>query len=1008
MKTKHFLTFILLFLATHVFSQETFPINGINDDRSRTYAFINATIMVAPGQVLPKAMLLIQQGKIVAVGTKIEIPNNAIIIDCDGKYIYPSFIDAYSSYGQPELPKAAEGFNFQAPPQFESKKLGPYGWNQAIHPEINAINDFKKDLKMSEQLRNQGFAVAISHIKDGIARGTGMAVSLANKKENELVLKPYVGQYFSFSKGSSTQSYPSSMMGSVALLRQTFLDAGWYAKNPNEELNLSLQAFLNNKSLPQIFETDDKWSAIRADRIGDEFGTQYIIKANCDGYQRINELANTKATFILDLNFPSLIDVENPIDANNVSLAQLMHWELAPQNLAQFEKNKIPFCLTAANLPDINNFLKNLRLAIKNGLSELQALTALTTMPATLFGIADQAGTLESGKRANFFICNKPIFNDKAQILSHWVDGEKYETMPTNNQVSVGRFNINVYQGPTTIFWGYLMLKDNNSGVIYKNNDTIECKYSLKDKSISLQFFFKKEGKKEKSVYNFGGLINNNQITAYGIGDEGQALTLSGKLMEVTPENNDSPKNIAADNTVKNLSTIVYPFNGYGNAKVPEMQTTLFKNATVWTNEAEGVLKETDVLVQNGKISLIAKNISAPVNCKVVDATGKHLTAGIIDEHSHIAAFSINEGAQSITSEVRIKDNLYPDDINIYRQLSGGVTSSHILHGSANTIGGQTQLIKLRWGANDQQLMFEGWTPFIKFALGENVKRTAASTNNRYPNTRMGVEQILDNAFAQAKQYQQALQTNPAATRRDLELDALVEILEKKRFITCHSYVASEIISAMRIGEKYGFVFNTFTHILEGYKVADLMKKHGANVSTFSDWYGYKMEVHDAIAYNASLMNQVGLNVCINSDDAEMARRLNQEAAKVIRYGGCSEEEALKMVTLNPAKALHVEDRVGSIKLKKDADLVLWSHHPLSIYAKAEITMIEGVVYFDRTEDETKQKHVDQLRQQLIQKALKEKKKGVAAKPPLMNKGAFELKCSDHQDIDDELEHINY
>ncbi|MCX8472453.1 MAG: amidohydrolase family protein, partial [Sediminibacterium sp.] len=911
--------------------------------------------------------------------------------------------------GQPELPKATEGFNFLAPPQFESKKVGPYGWNQAIHPENNAINDFKKDLKLSEQLRNQGFGVAISHFKDGIARGTGIAVSLANKKENELVLKPYIGQYFSFSKGASTQSYPSSIMGSVALLRQTLLDAAWYAKNPNEELNLSLQAMIDNKALPQIFETTDKWAAMRADRIGDEFGIQYIIKANCDAYQRINEIANTKATFILDLNFPILIDVENPIDANNVSLAQLMHWELAPQNLAQFEKNNIPFCLTAAELSDLNSFLKNLRLAVKNGLSETQALKALTIFPATLFGIADQVGTLESGKRANFFITNKPIFDEKSTMVSHWIDGEKYETTPPPPQNAFGRFSINVQQGSSTIFWGNLHLKDNNSGVIYKNNDTIDCKYTLKDKSISLQLSInKKENKKEKEVYSFGGIINDKQINAWGTSADGQPLTLVGTLLATDPEKTDSAKNVTSNVNTKNLSSVVYPFNGYGNSTLPQMQTTLFKNATVWTNETEGILNETDVLVQNGKIISIGKNINPPANCKVIDATGKHLTAGIIDEHSHIAAFSINEGAQSITSEVRIQDNLYPDDINIYRQLSGGVTSSHILHGSANTIGGQTQLIKLRWGVNDQQLMFEGWSPFIKFALGENVKRTAALVNNRYPNTRMGVEQILDNAFAQAKQYQIAMQSNPNTTRRNLELDALVEILEKKRFITCHSYVESEIISAMRVGEKYGFIFNTFTHILEGYKVADLMKKHGANVSTFSDWYGYKMEVHDAIAYNASLMKQVGLNVCINSDDAEMARRLNQEAAKVMRYGGCSEEDAFKMVTLNPAIALHIEDRVGSIKVKKDADLVLWSHNPLSIYAKAEITMIEGAVYFNRQEDQEKQKQLNLLKQQLIQKALREKKKGSPAKPPLMSKGGFEHKCSDHQDIDDEIEQIYY
>ncbi|MFY7652533.1 MAG: amidohydrolase family protein, partial [Chitinophagaceae bacterium] len=345
--------------------------------------------------------------------------------------------------------------------------------------------------------------------------------------------------------------------------------------------------------------------------------------------------------------------------------------------------------------------------------------------------------------------------------------------------------------------------------------------------------------------------------------------------------------------------------------------------------------------------------------------------------------------------EVRIADNLNPEDINIYRQLSGGVTSSHILHGSANTIGGQTQLIKLRWGANDEELMFKGADPFIKFALGENVKRTTSPINNRFPDTRMGVEQVLDDAFARAKAYEFNRKTNPTGTRKDMELEALVEIMNKKRFITCHSYVQSEIVAAMRIGEKYGFPFNTFTHILEGYKVADKMKQHGAHASTFSDWYYYKVEVTDAIAYNAAIMHKVGLNVCINSDDAEMARRLNQEAGKVMRYGGISEEEAWKMVTINSAKALHVDNQTGSIKVGKDADLVLWNTHPMSIYAIAEQTYVDGALYFDRNKDIEKRKEIAAEKKRLITKLLADKKGGAPTVPGTPS-FQFILSCGDH------------
>jgi len=343
------------------------------------------------------------------------------------------------------------------------------------------------------------------------------------------------------------------------------------------------------------------------------------------------------------------------------------------------------------------------------------------------------------------------------------------------------------------------------------------------------------------------------------------------------------------------------------------------------------------------------------------------------------------------------------------------VTSSHILHGSANTIGGQTQLIKLRWGANDDKLKFEGSDPFIKFALGENVKRTSMPMGNlRFPDTRMGVEEVLMDAFTRAKDYQKSIwaasvgsKPNPKSktpmvgadpmlvVRRDLELDALVEILNNKRFITCHSYVQSEINAAMKVGETLGFKFNTFTHILEGYKVADKMKAHGAAASTFSDWWNYKMEVVDAIPYNATIMSKVGLNVAINSDDAEMARRLNQEAAKSIKFGGMSEEDALKMVTLNPAKMLHVDSRVGSIKVGKDADIVLWSDNPLSIYAKSEKTIVDGIVYFDREKDAQLRKELTAERNRLIQKMMGEKRAGNPMAPATPSYVTL-LNCGEH------------
>lgn len=978
----YFLLGLLFVMHATAIAQGTFPVNGIADPKVKCFAFTNATIVKDIQNTLHNATLVIREGRIVATGNGVTIPKDAVVVDCKGKFIYPSFIDIYSDYGMPGPQRASGVPDFRAPAQLISTTRGAYGWNQAIKCETDGARLFIADHAKAKPLRELGFGTVLTHLKDGIARGTGALVTLADEKENLVMVKEKASAHYSLSKGTSTQSYPSSMMGTIALLRQTYLDAEWYKSNPSAEgVNLSLKAWNDNQSLPQVFEANDKWNDLRADRIGDEFGVQYIIKGGGNEYQRIKEIAATKATFILSLSYPQAMDIEDPNEARFVSLADMKHWELAPGNAAAFEKAGIPFCLTTADLRDNKQFMVNLHKAMEYGLSEAKAFEALTKTPATVLGVYDKVGSLDAGKLANFIITSGPVFHEKTVILQNWIQGDKYSIKEENWNTVAGRYALSVQssRGNTS----YTLDVKSNNEVSVITTDTIKAKFSNDGKLVTISFSTDKSV--QAAAIRLGGTVTGNAWNGNGIDAEGNPVLWSAAFVKAAAPAPDTSKK----KPLGQLGKVVYPFNGYGWDSLPGAETLLIKNATVWTNEKEGRLTNTDVLVRNGKIAQVGKNLSA-AGARVIDATGKHVTPGIIDEHSHIAAASINEGAQSVTSEVRIGDNLNPDDINIYRQLSGGVTTSHILHGSANTIGGQTQLIKLRWGANDDDLKFRGADPFIKFALGENVKRTTSTNNNRFPDTRMGVEEVLMDAFTRAVCYEKACNaaaagsaagkkkgvTNTASVRRDLELEALVEIMNKKRFITCHSYVQSEITYTMRVAEKFGFRINTFTHILEGYKVADKMKEHGASASTFSDWWAYKMEVQDAIPYNASIMQRVGLNVCINSDDAEMARRLNQEAAKSVKYGGMSEEDAFKMVTLNPAKALHIDDKTGSIKPGKDADLVVWSDHPLSIYAKAEKTIVDGILYFDRERDLELRKKIALERNRLTRKLMNEKKGG--------------------------------
>lgn len=1013
--------FLFLFALAFIYysnAQQTFPVNGVSNKNHIVYAFTNAKIYVDHEEVIEKGTLLIKEGLIVSVGEKIEIPTGTVIYDLKGKSIYPSLIDAYTTYGIPNPKILSRG----AYPQMESNTKGAYGWNQSIKAEVDANKIFNNDTKSAEEMRKMGFGAVLTFQKDGIVRGSAALVSLSDVRENELIIDEKVAAIYSFDKGSSTQDYPSSLMGAIALLRQTYLDADWYKKQTSpsngkgtEEVNISLEAFNKLQILPQIFETSDKLSVLRADKIANEFKVKYIIKGSGNEYQRLDDLKATNCKFIIPLNFPAAYDVVDAYDAVNVSLAELKHWEMAPLNPSALEKYFIPFAITMADLKEKKDFWKNLRKAISCGLSEKQALKSLTVTPAEFLNVSDKIGRLKSGMIANFIITSGNLFDEKTAIYENWIQGIPYKINDYNSIDLRGNFDFSYGNK------GVYNLKiegelDKLKGMLLIDTAKIPVNIVVSGNFVSISFNSINEKYSPKGIIGtirLSGNIIDEPIKMLGKGQAPDGDWLDWSAIYRSSFVSEIKKDTSKKEALK-FGQVIYPFCAYGKKmddrdKFDQIvydfknryEAILIKHATVWTNEPEGVLKNQDVYITEGRIVRIADDINATklAFAKVIDGTGKHLTAGIIDEHSHIAISNgVNEGTQASSAEVRIGDVIDSEDINIYRQLSGGVTSAQLLHGSANPIGGQSAIIKLRWGKSPEEMKFSKSDAYIKFALGENVKQSNWGDFNtiRFPQSRMGVEQVYYDYFTRAKEYDAkqkafiALSDKAKAEalqpRKDLELEALAEILNHKRFITCHSYVQSEINMLMHVADSMGFKVNTFTHILEGYKVADKMKTHGAGASTFSDWWAYKMEVQDAIPYNASLLTQMGITTAINSDDAEMGRRLNQEAAKSVKYGGTTEVEALKMVTLNPAKLLHIDHKVGSIKVGKDADLVLWSDNPLSIYAKVEKTIIDGHIYFDKADDLIMRDDIQKERARIIQKMIDEKKDGAPTQKPILKK----------------------
>lgn len=982
------ISFLLFFFQLKLRAQNWAPENGVHQSEQQHIALVNAQIYLGNGEWLTNGTLLLKGKRIKAIGKDIDLPDYTLVHDLQGQFVYPSFIDLYTSFGINKPKSKARSRK----PQLESSKEGPYYWNESVRPELEAFDHFSYDEKDARSYREQGFGMVLTHPHDGVIRGSSALIALTADEKDQLV-KNRLSMQYSFFKGSSQQTYPSSLMGMIALIRQFHYDALAYQHQADHlPYNRSLEAMNQSEDLPKIIAVDSYLSALRADKIADEFGFQFIIKSDGQEYKRIEAVKAMDAPLIVPLNFPKPYDVSDPYDAMQLPLSKMKEWELADENAVRLQQQQIPFAFTSSDLEKRADFLKNLNRCLQKGLSHDQALAALTTRPAELIGMEQQIGKLSATYLANFIITTDTLFQANSRILANWVAGKEYKLINEAKVDLRGSYSLNINKKIQFDLKVEGELEKPKAQISEKGEQNYsKAKLKLEGNRINLWF------EKGDQGYRLSGVVNDILSRIWSGKSIVNQQWVDWAAIRKSYYSAEAKDTLVKERSPKALSTVYYPLMAYGWDSLPQKaETILFRKANLWTNEKDGILKEHDLLIHEGKIKMLGYKINMEVmfpelkdKVREVDASGLHITSGIIDEHSHIAiSRGVNESGQSITSEVSIGDVVNSDDINLYRQLAGGVTASQLLHGSANPIGGQSALIKLRWGQEPEKMKIADAPGFIKFALGENVKQSNWGDEQtvRFPQTRMGVEQVFYDGFTRARAYKDEWSLYHAknkrekkkthAPRTDLELEALVEILDTQRFVTCHSYIQSEINMLMHVADSMKFRINTFTHVLEGYKVADKLKEHGAAASTFSDWWAYKFEVNDAIPYNGALLQKQDVLTGFNSDDAEMGRRLNQEAAKAMKYGGLSAEEAWKLVTLNPAKMLHLDHRMGSLAAGKDADLVIWNDDPLSIYAKPLKTYIDGIAYFDAERDLKLREKVTAERERLIMLMIQAKEGG--------------------------------
>lgn len=945
-------------------------------------AIHSLTIIPAPGERIENGTILIRNGRIAEVGVDIAILPGVRRIDGSGLVAYAGFIDALTRTGVPESrPSEAEERRVEG--DFPSPADGPLPRTvEANRNGVFARRDVEELLDVQEktydEARQAGFTAALVTPPTAVLAGRAALLQLGHRPLRNSILRSGVAQVASFSPPPQRAMrirgrYPSTSMGVMAHQRQLFLDAAWYAqvqnyygRHPDQRPDLpvdpdlvAVQRVLSGHE-PVLWEAESREEIERALRLAGEFGLKLIIAGGRESGGLAETLRARETPVILAARLPAeprkyeLSAERLRREADDRSLYG-RNWEKRPfaprrafdeavaqrrkiiANPAALESAGVPWCLSGAGLKKPEDLLKNVREMIGEGLSSEAALRALTVTPARLMGVESELGTIAPGKRANLTILSGPLEDDKSRVRYVFVDGRDFE-----------------FAAPRTpARRGVEAEKEPDSDEPDEEADPSERR---------------SRGRARRGgapVVSQPADVSDTQPDRRPDSQTASASAPSEWQPADTQPTDTQPAHTqpADPRQPIRMHEPNWPIE-IPEDRRPGLRTggnVLLRNARVLSVAGED-LERGSILVRGGKIAAVAPDLEAPEGVLTIDLSGCVVMPGILDPHAHIALSDVNEFSLSVTPEVRVGDVIRSDDPRIYWALAGGCTSAHLMHGSANTIGGQCALVKLKYGRPADELLIPGAVRTVKWALGENVIRSGKTRNpfdreapRRFPGTRMGVEVTIRRALEAGREYARERAGYEAALaagqdvfplRRDLRLEALADILEGRIWVNTHCYRADEVLRLIHVAEEFGIRVGVLHHVLEAYRIAPEIARHGSGTATFADWWAYKVEAYEAVPHNAGMLLRAGVNSAIKSDSADLMRHMNLEAAKCLKYAGLSEREALQLITLNPARQFGLESRLGSIEAGKDADLAVFDGHPLDTFAKCVLTLVDGEVYF--------------------------------------------------------------